>query len=127
MAYPTDCKYTKDHEWIQAQGRTGLVGLTEHAQKQLGDIVFVEMPKVGDKFDAGDPFGTVESVKAVSELYMPVAGKVVETNGQLDEAPEDINDDAHHTWIIKIEMSNAKDLDGLLTADQYQAYIVAEE
>lgn len=126
MAYPKDYKYTKDHEWIQAQGKTALVGITDHAQKQLGDIVFVELPKVGDQLTAGDAFGTVESVKAVSELFAPASGKVVEINENVDHAPEEINEDAHKAWILKMELSNPKEVDALLSSDQYEAYIAEE-
>ncbi len=126
MAYPKEYKYTKDHEWIQVQGKTGVVGITDHAQKALGDIVFVELPKPGDQLLGGDPFGTVESVKAVSELYAPASGKVSEINEGLNDSPEDINEDAHKTWIIKIELSDPKQVDALLSADQYEAYIAEE-
>ncbi|HXB22641.1 MAG TPA: glycine cleavage system protein GcvH [Candidatus Solibacter sp.] len=127
MAYPKDYKYTKEHEWIQVQGNIGTVGITDHAQESLGDIVFVELPKVGAQVTAGSSFGTVESVKAVSELYAPVSGKVAAVNEALNQAPEDINKNAQAAWMIKIELSNPKELDGLLTAEQYQAYIAEEK
>src|ERR1700674_3272829 len=116
MAIPNDCKYTKEHEWIQVQGNTGTVGITDHAQESLGDIVFVELPAVGSDLTAGKSFGTVESVKAVSELYAPASGKVVAINDVLNQAPESINKDAQSAWMIKLELSNLTELDGLLTA-----------
>ena len=127
MAYPKDYKYTKEHEWIQVQGNIGTVGITDHAQKSLGDIVFVELPKAGAQVTSGSSFGSVESVKAVSELYAPVSGKVAEVNEELNQEPEAINEDAQTAWMIKIEMSNPKELDSLLTAEQYEAYIAEEK
>lgn len=127
MAYPKDYKYTKEHEWIQVQGNIGTVGITDHAQESLGDIVFVELPKAGAPVTAGLSFGTVESVKAVSELYAPVSGKITAVNEALNQDPEDINKDAQAAWMIKIELSNPKELDGLLTAEQYEAYIAEEK
>ncbi|HEV2963834.1 MAG TPA: glycine cleavage system protein GcvH [Candidatus Angelobacter sp.] len=127
MAYPNDYKYTKEHEWVQVQGNVGTVGITDHAQESLGDIVFVELPKVGAQATAGSSFGSVESVKAVSDLYAPVSGKVVAVNEELNQDPEAINKDAHSAWIIKIELSNPKELDSLLTAEQYEAFIAEEK
>ncbi len=127
MAYPKDYKYTKEHEWIQIQGNTGTVGITDHAQESLGDIVFVELPKIGAQVQKGTSFGTVESVKAVSELYAPVSGKVVAINEALNQSPESINKDAHSAWMIKLELSNPKELDDLMTAEQYEAYIAEEK
>jgi len=127
MAYPKDYKYTREHEWIQVNGNTGLVGITDHAQESLGDIVFVELPKVGANLDAGKTFGTVESVKAVSELYAPVAGRVVEINESLNQTPEQINKDAHRAWMVKIELTHPDDLKSLLSADEYEAYIAEEK
>lgn len=127
MAYPKDYKYTKEHEWIQVSGNTGLVGITDHAQESLGDIVFVELPKVGGNLDAGKTFGTVESVKAVSELYAPVAGRVVEINESLNQSPEQINKDAHRAWMVKIELTHPDDLKSLLSAEEYEAYIAEEK
>jgi glycine cleavage system H protein len=127
MAIPTDCKYTKEHEWIKVQGNTGTVGITDHAQESLGDIVFVELPAVGATLTAGASFGTVESVKAVSELYAPASGKVTAINEALNQAPESINKDAQAAWMIKMELSNPAELDGLLTAAQYEAYISEEK
>ena len=127
MAYPKDYKYTKEHEWIQVSGNTGLVGITDHAQESLGDIVFVELPKVGGNLEAGRTFGTVESVKAVSELYAPVAGRVVEINDSLNQSPEQINKDAHRAWMVKIELTHPDDLKSLLSAEEYETYIAEEK
>ena len=127
MAYPKDYKYTKEHEWIQVSGNTGLVGITDHAQESLGDIVFVELPKVGGNLEAGKTFGTVESVKAVSELYAPVAGRVVAINESLNQAPEQINKDAHRAWMVKIELTHPDDLRSLLSAGEYETYIAEEK
>jgi glycine cleavage system H protein len=127
MPIPTDCKYTKEHEWIKAQGNIGTVGITDHAQESLGDIVFVELPAVGATLTAGGSFGTVESVKAVSELYAPASGKVTAINEALNQSPESINKDAQAAWMIKMELSNPAELDGLLTAAQYEAYIAEEK
>jgi len=126
MAYPTDAKYTKEHEWIKINGNTGTVGITDHAQNSLGDIVFVELPKVGATISAGKSFGTVESVKAVSELYAPVSGTVTEINDALASAPEKINQDANNTWIIKLTLSNAGEANGLLSAADYEKFIAEE-
>ena len=127
MPYPKDYKYTKEHEWIHAQGNTATVGITDHAQESLGDIVFVELPKVGAQIEAGKSFGTVESVKAVSELYAPASGKVTAVNEELNQSPETVNKNAHQAWIVKVELSNPKELDSLLTPEQYEAYIAEEK
>ncbi|HKD15489.1 MAG TPA: glycine cleavage system protein GcvH [Candidatus Angelobacter sp.] len=127
MAYPKEYKYTKEHEWIHPQGNTGLVGITDYAQESLGDIVFVELPKAGAVVGRGKSFGTVESVKAVSELYAPASGKVTEVNQDLNQAPETINKDAHRAWMIKLELSDPRELDSLLTAEQYEAYVAEEK
>jgi len=125
MAYPTDLQYTKDHEWVRIAGDNATVGITDHAQKQLGDVVFVELPKVGDTFDAADPFGTIESVKAVSEAYMPVGGTITAINEALNDDPELINTDPYgEGWMIEIEM-NTKPT-GLLSAAEYESYIAEE-
>ena len=126
MAYPKDYKYTKEHEWIQVKGNTGLVGITDHAQESLGDIVFVELPKVGAQVEAGKSFGTVESVKAVSELYAPASGKVVEVNESLNQAPEAVNKDAHSAWMLKIALKDPSQVNSLLSAADYE-HFVAEE
>jgi glycine cleavage system H protein len=127
MAYPKDYRYTKEHEWIQVKGNTALVGITDHAQEALGDIVFVELPKVGAQLNAGGSFGTVESVKAVSELYSPASGKVTEINESLNQTPENINKDANTAWMIKLELANPKQADALMSADDYEKFIAEEK
>lgn len=127
MAYPKEYKYTKEHEWIQISGNTGLVGITDHAQESLGDIVFVELPKLGANLETGKTFGTVESVKAVSELYAPVSGRVTAINDSLSQSPEQINKDAHRAWMIKMELANPEDLKSLLSAEDYEKYIAEEK
>jgi glycine cleavage system H protein len=126
MAYPTNYRYTREHEWIEASGKTGTVGITEHAQDSLGDIVFVELPRVGEKVEKGKVFGSVESVKAVSDLYSPATGTVTAVNEELTSAPEKINADAHAAWIMKIELSDPSEIDALLTAADYEAYAKEE-
>ena len=125
MSYPANLRYTKEHEWINVE--TGEVGITDHAQESLGDIVFVELPKLGAEVVAGKSFGTVESVKAVSELYAPVAGAVTEVNAELATAPEKINSDAHAAWMIRITLKDPKELDGLLSAADYEKFIAEEK
>jgi len=127
MAYPKDYKYTKEHEWIHANGNVATVGITDHAQESLGDIVFVEMPKPGAQLQAGKSFGTVESVKAVSDLYAPASGKVTEINEALNQSPENVNKDAHSAWMIKMELANPSELNSLLSADDYEKYIAEEK
>jgi glycine cleavage system H protein len=119
MPYPAHFKYTKDHEWIDVSGERGKVGITDYAQKQLGDVVYVELPKVGTKLSQGQSFGTIESVKAVSELYAPVSGEVVEVNDTLKSKPEQVNTDPHGSWLIAVKLSNPGDAGGLLDASQY--------
>jgi glycine cleavage system H protein len=126
MAYPATYKYTKEHEWIEVSGTTGTIGITDYAQSSLGDIVFVELPKVGDKLTAHETFGSVESVKAVSDLYSPVAGTVTEVNSALNDAPETINTDANSTWLVKVSLTNAADLDSLLDSAAYTKYVEEE-
>jgi glycine cleavage system H protein len=126
MAYPTDYRYTKEHEWIKADGSAGTIGITDHAQNSLGDIVFVELPKPGAEITAGKSFGTVESVKAVSELFAPVSGTVTAVNEDLNTAPEKINSDPHGAWMIKITIKNAAELGALLSAEDYQKFIAEE-
>jgi len=126
MAYPTDRKYTKQHEWIQANGSSANVGITDHAQEALGDIVFVELPKVGAELSAGKSFGTVESVKAVSDIYAPASGTVTEVNEGLAASPESVNKDAHGSWMMKITLKNPKELDALLSAADYEKYVAEE-
>ncbi len=128
MAYPNDRKYTKEHEWIKVSGETGTVGITDYAQHALGDVVFVELPRVGAKLAASQSLGTVESVKAVSEIYSPVTGEVSEVNGTLTNAPETINQDPHGAaWLIKIRLTNPAELGGLMEAAAYQAYVAEKE
>ena len=117
--YPSDRRYTKDHEWIVVTGNLGRVGITDDAQKQLGDVVFVELPDVGRAVSQGEAAGTIESVKAVSELYSPASGKVVAVNPELGAKPELVNKDPHSTWLYDIELSNAREVDNLLNNDQY--------
>ncbi len=126
MGYPTDRKNTKDHEWIQSSGATAAVGITDHAQESLGDIVFVELPKLGAEVTAGKTFGTVESVKAVSDLYAPASGTVTEINGDLATSPEKVNKDPHGSWMMKITLKNASELDGLLSAADYEKFVAEE-
>jgi glycine cleavage system H protein len=126
MAYPTDRKYTKEHEWIQASGSSAAIGITDHAQESLGDIVFVELPKVGAELIAGKTFGTVESVKAVSDLYAPASGTVTEINGDLATAPEKVNKDPHGSWMMKITLKNPGELNGLLSAADYEKFVAEE-
>ncbi len=126
MAYPTDRKYTKEHEWIQASGTSAAIGITDHAQESLGDIVFVELPKVGAELAAGKTFGSVESVKAVSDLYSPASGTVTETNGDLATSPEKVNKDPHGSWMIKVTLKNAGELDALLSAADYEKFVAEE-
>ena len=117
--YPADCKYTKDHEWIKVDGDTGRVGITDYAQKQLGDVVYLDLPQVGRSLNVGESFGTVESVKAVSELYSPVSGVVTAVNSDLAEKPEKVNSEPHASWMIEVELASAADLEPLMTAEQY--------
>ena len=126
MSYPAEYHYTKEHEWIAVDGANGTVGITDYAQNSLGDIVFVDLPKVGDAVEAGKSFGSVESVKAVSDLFAPVSGKVTAVNEELKDAPEKINSEANTTWMLKIELSDAKQVDGLLTAADYEKFISEE-
>ena len=124
---PEDLNYTKDHEWVRVKGSEATVGITDHAQNQLGDVVYVELPKVGDKFEASEPFGSVESVKAVSEIYMPVSGSVIEVNDSLNDAPEQVNEDPYgEGWIIRIRIDNPAQVDALLTSIEYEDYIKEE-
>jgi len=126
--YPSDYRYTKEHEWIQVTGDIGTVGITDYAQHELGDVVFVELPKVGAKFETNQAFGTVESVKAVSEIYCPVSGEVLETNASLADEPEKINKDPHGAaWLIKIKLANRKELASLMDAAAYEAYIAEKQ
>ena len=127
MAYPANYKYTKEHEWISVDGTAGAVGITDYAQSSLGDIVFVDLPKVGDTLEAGKIFGSVESVKAVSDLYSPVSGTVTEVNETLKTEPDKINAAPHETWIIKVKLSDPAEFDKLLDAAAYEAFIAEEK
>jgi glycine cleavage system H protein len=120
MAYPADRKYTKDHEWIRVSGDTAEIGITEYAQQQLGDVVFVELPEPGSQLTAGQAFGSIESVKAVSELFAPATGEVVEVNGVLKTKPDAVNAAPHDTWIVRVRLSDAAGADGLLDSAQYE-------
>jgi len=126
MPYPNDRKYTKEHEWIKVDGSSASVGITDYAQDSLGDIVFVDLPKPGADITAGKAFGTVESVKAVSDLYAPASGTVAEVNGELATAPEKINQEANNTWMIKITLKNPAELSGLLSAADYEKFVSEE-
>jgi glycine cleavage system H protein len=122
--YPADYRYTKQHEWVKVDGEVGIVGITHYAQQELGDVVFVDMPKPGTKIKLGTSFGTVESVKAVSEIFSPVSGEILETNALLSDAPEKINADPHVTaWLIKVKLDDPKEAVGLMDAAAYQSYV----
>jgi len=118
--YPADRQYTKDHEWVRISGDSAEIGITDFAQQQLGDVVFVDLPDVGKTIAAGESFGSIESVKAVSELYAPMSGEVVEVNGHLKDHPEVVNKDPHGTWMIKVRLSNPGDASGLLDSAAYE-------
>ena len=127
MSYPEDLRYTKEHEWVRIAGDVGTIGITEHAQKELGDIVYVDLPKVGAHIEQGKSLGSVESVKAVSDIYCPVSGDVTEVNETLAQAPEKLNQDPHGAaWLIKLRLSAPDEAKGLLSAADYQAYVGAE-
>ncbi len=126
MAYPADYKYTKEHEWLKIDGNTGVIGITDYAQNSLGDIVFVELPKVGTELAAGKTFGSVESVKAVSDLFAPVTGTVTEINEALNTAPEQVNKDANATWMIKVKLKDAGEAGKLLSGADYEKFIAEE-
>lgn len=126
MTYPAAYRYTREHEWIHVDGNQATIGITDYAQNSLGDIVFVELPKVGDEITAGKTFGSVESVKAVSDLYAPASGKVVAINDDLANAPEKINSDAHETWLVRIQLANAAEVNKLLSADDYEKFVKEE-
>jgi glycine cleavage system H protein len=125
--YPEDCLYTREHEWIRVEDDVGVIGITDYAQEALGDIVYVELPSVGDHFSQGEPFGNVESVKAVSELYMPVSGEVVEINEDLAESPQLVNEDPYGDgWMVKITLSDPTELETLMSASEYEEYVKEE-
>jgi glycine cleavage system H protein len=120
MAYPTDLKYTKDHEWIRVHGDTAEIGITDYAQQQLGDVVFVELPEVGRTISAGETFGSIESVKAVSELFAPMSGEITEVNPALRDHPESVNKEPHATWIARVRLSNPSEAGSLLDTAAYE-------
>ena len=126
MAFPADYRYTREHEWIKVDGKQATVGITDYAQNSLGDIVFVELPKVGDELSSGKTFGSVESVKAVSDLYSPASGKVVAVNQELTATPEKVNSDAHGSWMIRIELKDPGEVGKLLSADDYEKFVKEE-
>ncbi len=126
MAYPANYRYTREHEWIELAGSIGSIGITDYAQSSLGDIVYVDLPKIGDAVTAGATFGTVESVKAVSDLYSPVTGTVTAINEELKNAPDKINEKPHEAWIIKVKLTNPDEFNGLLDATAYEAFIAEE-
>jgi glycine cleavage system H protein len=126
MPYPTDRKYTKEHEWIQVNGNSAAVGITDHAQESLGDIVFVETPKVGAELTAGKSFGTVESVKAVSDLFAPASGTVTEVNADLATSPEKVNKDPHGSWMLKMTLKSPSEVNSLLSAADYEKFVAEE-
>ena len=128
MEFPEGLKYSKEHEWVLVEGQTATIGITEFAQEELGDIVFVELPEVGEKVVKDDPFGAVESVKAVSDVYAPVSGAVLEVNDVLPDNPETINDDPYGDgWLIRVELSDADDLKDLMDADEYTEYVAQQK
>jgi glycine cleavage system H protein len=126
MDFPSELKYTEDHEWIRIEGDTAIIGITDHAQNELGDIVYVDIKTVGDALNKGEVFGSVEAVKTVSDLFIPVAGSVLEVNEELDAEPELVNTDPYgRGWMVKISLANPGDVDGLLSAEDYQKFIGA--
>ena len=127
MSYPDNYRYTKEHEWVHVESGVGAVGITDHAQQELGDIVYVDLPKVGSRVEKGKTLGSVESVKAVSDIYSPVSGEVVEINESLAQAPEKLNQDPHGAaWLVKLRVTAADEIQSLLSAADYQAYIQSE-
>ena len=126
MSYPEQFRYTREHEWIHVQEGIGTVGITDHAQSTLGDIVFVEVPKVGAKVERGKVFGSVESVKAVSDLYSPATGEIASVNDELNAAPERINTHAHDAWIMRVNLTNPGEVEALLTAADYEKFVSEE-
>ena len=127
MKFPEDCLFSKQHEWVKVNGDTATVGITDYAQKELGDVVFVELPKVGDAFDTNEPFGNVESVKAVSEVFCPVAGEVLEVNQDLVNSPEWVNTDPYgNAWFVKLKVTNLEELKELFNSQEYEEYVAEE-
>lgn len=128
MEFPEELKYSKEHEWVLVEGHVATVGITEYAQQELGEIVYVELPEAGEKIVKDDPFGAVESVKAVSDIYAPVSGTVLDINDTLPESPETINEDPYGDgWIIKVEMTDMDDLKELMNADEYAEYVESQK
>jgi glycine cleavage system H protein len=126
-SYPSDLRYDKEHEWIRVEGDVAVIGISDFAQDQLGEVVYVDLPAVGDTVTSGDTFGEVESVKSVSELFSPVSGEIVKVNNDLDGAPEAINEDAYGTgWMIEVKLADPSELDGLMSSDEYQDFIASE-
>lgn len=126
--YPENFRYTKEHEWVLVEGDTGTIGITDHAQEELGDIVYVDLPKPGARLEQGKSLGSVESVKAVSDVYSPVSGEVLEANSVLAEAPEKLNEDPHGAaWLVKVKLANPGEVQNLMSAADYQSYIGAEK
>jgi glycine cleavage system H protein len=124
MNFPQNLHYTKDHEWIRMEGDNGIVGITDYAQKELGDIVYIEVETIGQRLEGGAVFGTVEAVKTVSDLFMPASGKVLEVNSELENHPELVNSDPYHSgWIIKIELTKKNEIDSLLSSADYQSLV----
>ena len=123
MAYPSDLKYTKDHEWIRITGDTAEIGITDYAQQQLGDVVYVELPEVGRQISEGDSFGSIESVKAVSELFAPMSGEVIDVNSSLRDHPEAVNQNPHSTWMLKLRLSDPGATESLLESGQYESLL----
>ena len=126
MAYPTNFRYTREHEWIELAGNIGAIGITDYAQNSLGDIVYVDLPKVGDPVTANAAFGSVESVKAVSDLFSPVTGTVTAINEELKDSPDKLNEKPHETWIVKVELADPAQINALLDAAAYEAFIAEE-
>jgi len=123
---PENLRYSKDHEWVEVNGETAAVGITDYAQHQLGDVVYIDMPRVGDKFNTHESFGSVESVKAVSEIFMPVGGEVVEVNDKLNDTPENVNNDPYKAgWMVKVKMDNPLEADAMLSSIEYEEYLAA--
>jgi glycine cleavage system H protein len=128
MSYPSDYRYTQEHEWVRLEGNLATVGITDYAQHELGDVVYVDLPKVGAKLNAGESFGTVESVKAVSDIYAPVSGEVAEVNSGLSETPETINKDPHgKAWLIKLKLANSSEVSKLMDAAGYEAFLAGKQ
>src|SRR5579862_6250813 len=127
MNYPAEFRYTKEHEWVHVEGNVATIGITDHAQHELGDIVYVDLPKTGTNAEAGKTFGSVESVKAVSDIYAPVSGEIVEINESLSSAPEKLNSEPHgEAWLIKVRVTNQDEIKQLMNAEDYQSYVGAE-